>query len=185
MAEMLKLIHKIYRKDKVTLDLIKALAVKLISSENKINDLYKQIFLNYADWYLELKEKEMSITKKAADITERRNYVKTRLLGVGTAAKEMLESTINSVSGVTAVISFKDMTVHMDFKFAENNRLITFSKNTLAEIIPYHLDFDISYKHIKWEEPKRVTWGKVKAYTWGEIKESVEGTLEKGLDGVF
>ena len=182
---MLKLIHKIYRKDKVTIDLINSLTAKLTSAENKINDLYKQIFLSYATWYLELKEKEMSVTKKAADITERRNYVKTRLLGVGTATKEMLESTVNSVSGVTVVISFKDMTVHMDFIFAENNKLITFSKNTLAEIIPYHLDFDISYKHIKWEEPKKVTWGMLKNYTWGEIKNSVEGTIEKGYNGGF
>ncbi|MDO4301919.1 MAG: hypothetical protein Q4D26_11070 [Clostridia bacterium] len=61
---MLKLINKIYRKDNVTLDIINALTVKLISAENKINDLYKQIFLDYADWYLEFKEKEMAINKK-------------------------------------------------------------------------------------------------------------------------
>ena len=47
---MLKLIHKIYRTDKVTIDIINALTAKLTSSENKINDLYKQIFLNYATW---------------------------------------------------------------------------------------------------------------------------------------
>lgn len=182
---MLKLIHKIYRKDKVTLDLINALTAKLTSSENKINDLYKQIFLDYADWYLEIKEKEMSLNKKSFDMSERRNYVRTRLLGVGTATKEMLENTINAISGVTVVIDFKDMTVLMDFTFAENNKLITFSKNALSEIIPFHLDFDVTYKHIKWEEPKRVAWGIMKKYTWNEVVKSVEGTIEKGYDGGF
>ena len=182
---MLKLIHKIYRKDKVTLDLINALTVKFNSAESKINDLYKQIFLDYADWYLELKEKEMSLNKKYSDMTERRNYVRTRLLGVGTATKEMLENTINAISGVTVSISFKDMNVLMDFTFAENNKLITFSKNTLSEIIPYHLDFDVTYKHIKWEEPKRVRWDRMGKYTWNEIVKSVEGTVEKGYDGGF
>ena len=182
---MLKLIHKIYRKDKVTLDLINSLTAKLTSAENKINNLYKQIFLDYATWYLEFKEKEMSVQKKTADINERRNYVKTRLLGVGTATKEMLESTINAVSGVTVDINFRDMIVFMDFTFAENNKLITFSKNTLAEIIPYHLDLNISYKHIKWEEPKKVTWGKMENYTWNDVVKSVEGTIEKGYDGGF
>ncbi len=182
---MIKLIHKIYRKDKVTLDLINSLTSKLIYVENKINDLYKQIFLNYADWYIEIKEDEMSVTKKAANITERRNYLKTRLLGVGTATKEMIENTINSVSGVTVFIDFKNMTIFMNFIEVENNKLITFSKNTLAEIIPYHLDFDIYYKHIKWEEPKKINWHKIKNYTWEEIIKSVEGTLEKGYDGGF
>lgn len=41
---MLKLIHKIYRKDKVTLDIINALTAKLTAAENKINDLYMQVF---------------------------------------------------------------------------------------------------------------------------------------------
>ena len=182
---MLKLIHKIYRKDKVTLDLINALTAKLASSESKINDLYKQIFLDYADWYINIKEREMSEANKTAGITERRNYVKTRLLGVGTATKEMLENTINAVSGVTVNINFKDMLILMDFIEAENNKLITFSKNILAEIIPYHLDFDISYKHIIWEEPKKVTWGDMKKYTWNDVVKSVEGTIEKGYDGGF
>lgn len=101
---MLKLIHKIYRTDKVTVDIIKALTAKLTSSENKINDLYKQIFLNYATWYLDLKENEMAITKRSDNITERRNTIKTRLLGVGTATKAMLESTVNSIDGVTISI---------------------------------------------------------------------------------
>ena len=182
---MIKLIHKIYRKDKVTLDLINALTVKLNSTESKINDLYKQIFLDYADWYVGIKENEMSIAKNINDITEWRNYIKTRLLGVGTATKEMLESTINAVSGVTVSICFKDMNVLMDFIFAENNKLITFSKNTLSEIVPYHLDFDVTYKHIKWEEPKRVLWDRMRKYTWNEIVKSVEGTVEKGYDGGF
>lgn len=182
---MLKLIHKLYRKDKVTIDLVNTLTAKFVSSENKIGDLYKQIFLDYADWYLEIKEKEMSAVKKSESITERKNYVKTRLLGVGTATKEMLESTINSVSGVKVDISFKNMMILMDFIEAENNKLITFSKNTLAGIIPYHLDFDITYKHIKWEEPKKVTWGKMKNYTWNDVVKSVEGTIEKGYDGGF
>lgn len=60
---MLNLINKIYRKDKVTLDLINAVKIKLTSAEDKINDLYKQIFLDYATWYLEIKESEMGLNK--------------------------------------------------------------------------------------------------------------------------
>ncbi len=180
---MLELIHKMYKKDKVTIDIINALTIKLLSSENKINDLYKQIFLNSADWYVGLKEKEMSISERAADITERRNYVKTKLLGIKTATKEFLESMINSIDGVNVKIIFKDTRVLMDFIYAENNELIIFSKNVLSELIPYHLDFDISYKHIKWAELNKATWEKVKNYTWEEIKDSVEGTVEKGLKG--
>lgn len=182
---MLKLIHKIYRADKVTIDIINALTAKLTSSENKINDLYKQIFLNYATWYLDYKENEMAITKHSSNIDERRNIIKTRLLGVGTATKEMLESTVNSVDGITISVGFEDMTVLITFIHAENNKLITFALDTLKEIIPYHLDLFYTYEHIKWGELNRVIWDKVKPYTWGEINDSVEGTVEKGLSPEF
>ncbi|MGN1319017.1 MAG: hypothetical protein ACI4VF_08355 [Lachnospirales bacterium] len=72
---MLKLINKIYRKDKVTLDLINAVKIKLISVENKINDLYRQIFHDYATWHFEIKESEMGLNKKLDDIDKRRAYI--------------------------------------------------------------------------------------------------------------
>lgn len=182
---MLKLIHKIYRGDKVTVDIINALTAKLTSSENKINDLYKQIFLNYATWYLDYKENEMAITKRSANIDERRNTIKTRLLGVGTATKAMLEGTVNSVEGITISIGFENMTVLVTFVYAETNKHITFALDTLKEIIPYHLDLLFSYEHVKWGELNEVTWGDVGAYTWGQVNESVEGTVKKGLSPEF
>lgn len=182
---MLKLIHKIYRADKVTIDIINALTAKLTSSENKINDLYKQIFLNYATWYLDLKENEMAITKRSDNITERRNVIKTRLLGVGTATKAMLEGTVNSVDGITIEVGFEDMTVLITFIHAETNKHITLALNTLKEIIPYHLDLFYTYEHILWEEVKKVKWSDVKKYTWGNLNDSVKGTLEKGLSPEF
>ncbi len=182
---MLKLINKIYRKDNLTVDIINALTSKLTDSENKINDIYKQIFLNYSTWYVDLKENEMAITKRSDNITKRRNIVKTRLLGVGTATKQMLEGTVNSVDGVIVSVGFNDMTVIITFVYAENNKFITFALDTLKDIIPYHLDLFFIYEHIKWEELNRVAWGAVKNYTWGEINESVEGTVEKGLSPEF
>ena len=56
---MLKLMNKLYHKDQVTIDVVNALKVKMEQAEGNINDLYKQIFLNYATWYLGFKENEM------------------------------------------------------------------------------------------------------------------------------
>lgn len=169
---MLNLINKLYRKDKVTLDIINALKIKLTSTENKINDLYKQMFLDYSTWYLDLKEKEMSINKKPDDLDKRRAYVKTRLLGTGTATKEMLESVANSVPGVKVEIGFENMSVILEFLKVEN-------------MIPYHLDLLLKYEHINWGELKYVTWQKVQPYTWDSVSRSVSGTILGGLDDDF
>ena len=182
---MLNLINKIYRKDKVTLDLINAVKIKLTSVENKNNDLYKQVFLDYSTWYLELKEKEMGITKKPDDIDKRRAYVKTRLLGTGTATKEMLESVINSIDGVEAEILLEDMTIIINFLKVENNKFLGIAKRSIENIIPYHLDLDIRYDHINYGELKQVTWGKLQNYTWGSVSSSVSGTILGGLDDDF
>lgn len=182
---MLNLIHKIYRKDNVTLDVINALKIKLTSVENKINDVYKQMFLDYSTWYLDLKEKEMALNKKSDDIDKRRAYVKTRLLGTGTATKEMLESTINSINGVEAEIILEGMTVVINFLKVSDNKYLGLAKKSIENIIPYHLDMEIRYDHVNWGEIKEVTWGNLLSYTWGSISQSVSGTIMGGLDDDF
>lgn len=182
---MLKLINKIYRKDKVTLDLINAISVKLRAAEDKINDLYKQIFLDYATWYLEIKESEMGLNKKLDDIDKRRAYVRTRLLGTGTATKALLESTANTVPGVKVEIEFDNMTVILSFLKVENNKYLGIVKRSIENMIPYHLDLMLKYEHVNWGEIKGVTWQKVQPYTWGCVSQSVSGTILGGLDDDF
>lgn len=182
---MLKLINKIYRKDNVTLDLINALKIKLTSAEDKINDLYKQIFLDYATWYLEIREAEMGLIKKLDDIDKRRAYVRTRLLGTGTATKALLESTANTVPGVKVEIEFDNMTVILSFLKVENNKYLGIVKRSVENMLPYQLDLMMKYDHVNWGEIKGVTWGAVKPYTWGSVSQSVSGTILGGLDDDF
>lgn len=182
---MLKLIHKIYRKDKVTLDIIGALKIKLTSTENKINDLYEQIFLSYATWYLEMKESEMGLNKKLDDMDKRRAYVRTRLLGTGTATKELLESTANTVPGVKVEIGFEDMCVILSFLEVENNKYLGIVKRSIENMIPYHLDLILKYEHVNWGEIKGVNWNDTLPYTWESVSQSVAGTILGGLDDDF
>lgn len=182
---MLNLIHRIYRKDNVTLDIINALKIKLTSVENKINDVYKQMFLDYSTWYLDLKEKEMSINKKPDDIDKRRAYVKTRLLGTGTATKKMLESTINSINGVEAEIILEGMTIVINFLKVSDNKYLGLAKKSIENMIPYHLDLELKYDHVNWGELKGVAWNDTLTYTWGSVSQSVSGTILGGLDGDF
>lgn len=48
----------------------------------------------------------MGLNKKLDDINKRRVYVSTRLFATGTATKELLESTTNTVPGVKVEIEF-------------------------------------------------------------------------------
>lgn len=184
---MLELLNKIYKKDNVTIDIIEALKIKLTSVEDKTNDIYKQIFLDYSTWYLEQKEKEMGINKKPDGIDKRRAYVRTRLLGTGTATKEMLESTANSVEGVQVEILFdyENMLVTINFLKVENNKYLGVVKRAVEKMIPYHLDLVLKYDQVNWGEIKSVTWDKVKPYTWESVSQSVSGTVVGGLDDDF
>lgn len=91
----------------------------------------------------------MSINKKPDDLDKRRAYVKTRLLGTGTATKEMLESVANSVPGVKVEIGFENMSVILEFLKVENNKYLGVVKRSVANMIPYHLDLMLKYEHIK------------------------------------
>lgn len=182
---MIKLINNIYKKDKVTIDLTNVLNAKLNEIESKIDDIYSQIFLDYSTWYLGLKEKEMSINKRLDDIDKRRQYVKTRLMGTGVATKEMLENVANSVTGVNCQILFKDMTVIIDFLWVKENKYLGLVKRAVQNMMPYHLDLDISYNHVTWGEVNAVTWGTLSKYTWDTVSKSVSGTILGGLDTDF
>lgn len=182
---VLNLINKIYKKDIVTNDLIVSLIKKLNLTEYKINDLYKQIFLDSASWYVNIKEEEMGINKRLDDIDKRRAYIKIRLLGTGKATKEMLEETANTVPGVECEIQFEDMTVIINFLKVENNKYLGVVKRSIENMMPYHLGLEIKYDHVNWGEVKAVTWGNLKAYTWGSVSESVAGTIIKNLDDDF
>jgi hypothetical protein len=182
---VLKLINRLYRKDKVTIDLINAIETKLSAIKEKIDDIYKQMFLDYATWYIEIKENEMGLNKKLDDLSKRRAYVKTRLLGTGTATKKLLENTANTVPGVEVEINFKGMTVEINFLKCENNKYLGIVKRAIENMMPYHLDLALKYEHVTWGELKGTTWGNVKKYTWGSVSESVSGTILGGLDDDF
>ncbi|MDO4302000.1 MAG: hypothetical protein Q4D26_11510 [Clostridia bacterium] len=127
----------------------------------------------------------MAINKKPDDIDKRRAYVKTRLLGTGTATKELLESTANSVPGVNVEIGFDNMSVILSFLKVENNKYLGIVKRSVENMIPYHLDLMLKYEHVNWGEIKKVTWERVQPYTWGSVSQSVSGTILGGLDDDF
>jgi len=186
---MLSLIHKIYKKDAVTLDIISAASSALTRAEEKIGDLYRQFFLDYATWYLEIKEDEMSLEKRLDDIDKRRAYVRARLLGVGTATKAMLEGVANTVPGVDVSIGLETNAqgscAVLTFNKCENNKYLGLVKRAVEEMIPYHLNMRLVYEKVNWGEIKGVLWEDVKEYTWGGISESVSGTVLGGLDVDF
>lgn len=182
---MLNLINKIYQKDNITIDLFEAIGIKNNELKVKIDDLYKQIFLEYATWYLELKEKELGITKRLDTIEKRRAHIKTRLISIGTATKEMLISVASSVPTIVVEIDFKDMMVIVKYLEVANNQYLALAKNAIAEIIPYHLNLILDYERVKWEEVKKVKWDNLLAYTWGDLNNSVKGTIEWGLSSEF
>ena len=182
---MLKLINNIYRKDEVTIDLTTVLDNKIKEIDSKTDDIYSQIFLEYATWYLNLKEKEMAVEKRLNDIDKRRQYVKTRLMGTGTATKKKLESVANSVTGVNCQILFENMTVIIDFLWVKENKYLGLVKRAVENMMPYHLDLDINYNHVTWGEVSSVKWHDLAQYTWETIATSVSGTILNGLDTDF
>jgi hypothetical protein len=125
------------------------------------------------------------LSKKFDDIDKRRAYIRTRLLGTGTATKELLESTANTVQGVEVDIDFEDMTVVINFIKVENNKYLGIVKRTIETMILYHLDISLKYERINRGELKDTTWDAVNHYTWESVFQSVVGIILGGLGENF
>ena len=55
--KLLKLLHKIYRKDKLTLQITKAIAMQIHNAEQNRQEIGKQQYLDSASWGLDIFEK--------------------------------------------------------------------------------------------------------------------------------
>jgi len=77
---LLKLLHKIYRKDKLTLELTKAISVQLYKVEQNIQEIAKQQYLDSASWGLDIFEKELKMKIIDASYTFDRDKLIFRFL---------------------------------------------------------------------------------------------------------
>ncbi|MDD2217944.1 MAG: DUF2313 domain-containing protein, partial [Eubacteriales bacterium] len=83
-----------YSKSDVFINLLRGFTKALNENNYAIEDLENQLFVDTATWGLDVWERELGIyTDLSKPLLERREFIKSRLRGIGTCSIEMIENT--------------------------------------------------------------------------------------------
>lgn len=151
---------------------------RLILSD-KFKDLYKQVFVESADWSLPMWENMLGINKLSTnyrneDYQSRRENILARLRSKGVSSKKALEELCRSFSGGDVKILEDNSNYSFLVKFISEESIpsnLEGLTNALEEVKPAHLSWDYIFAYNIWLQAKSKTWD-LSSETWGDDKTS-------------
>lgn len=139
-------------------------------------DIVKQFFIETATWGLVYWEKQYGIaTDLNKTYEDRREVIKAKIRGSGTATKAMIKNTAEAFSGgeVNIIEHPENYSFTVQFVGALGipKNLEAF-KEILETIKPAHLGYDFKYTYTVWDflKNKPTLWDNVKTSTWDSLK---------------
>lgn len=144
---------------------------QLNQRQTSINDLAAQMFVNTATWALAIYENELGI---ATDLTqtydERRSVIISKMRGVGTVNRALIQIVANSYTNGNVAVSISSSTITITFTSVvgtppNENTL----KAAIEEIKPAHLTVQYVYLYNKWSQVATKTWADLAVYTWDQV----------------
>lgn len=138
--------------------------------------IVKQFFIETSTWGLVYWENQYGIATDLNKTYEgRREVIKAKIMGSGTATKGMIKNTAEAFSGGEVnIIEFPEnysFTVQFVGVLGIPQNLEAF-KEILETIKPAHLGYDFKYTYTVWDflKNKPTLWDNVKINTWDNLK---------------
>ena len=145
MFQLLRYLHRLYRKDKLTLELTKTTAKQLEDTEKKIEEIGKQQYLDSASWGLDIFEKELAIKGKSKPLEQRQAVIKAKWRGAGKLTLLLIQRTLQSYFTGKIIITFqKRLFITMQGEKLEAIHLQDVV-HTIEEVKPAHLGWNLKY----------------------------------------
>ena len=123
MEKLINKLHKMYYRDKVTLDILIAFEKILQKIENDVEEIEAQRLLSSATWYLGLLEKELGL-QSIGTLQERRNEIYIKLLSDEKA----------SLEGMKRICEVYTDEYMVDYDYSKATVTATLSKAVIDEV---------------------------------------------------
>lgn len=169
--EMLKLLHKIFRKYVVTNEIVKTAGAQIDDIEVKVDDIEKQNYLETATWGLDIFEKELAVSN--ADVKteeERKKIIAAKWRGSGILTLKLLQQTVEAFINYNVKVRFTGVIV-IDFSekigYPHNFEDI---HNAIEDIKPAHLGIEYVFRFRTHKEVGLYRHRELKEYTHWQIR---------------
>ncbi len=144
-STLLKLLHKIYRKDKFTLELTKTISIQLDKAEQNIKEIAKQQYLDSATWGLDIFEKELNRKGKSKPVEQRQAVIQAKWRGAGKLTLLLIQRTLQCYITGNVIVAFQKrlmITIQGEILQAVNLYDVV---HTIEEVKPAHIGWDFKY----------------------------------------
>lgn len=142
---LLKLLHKIYRKDKFTLELTKTISIQLDKAEQNIKEIAKQQYLDSATWGLDIFEKELNRRAKSKPIEQRQAAIKAKWRGAGKLTLLLIQRTLQCYITGNIIVAFqKRLMITIQGEILQSVNLYDVV-HTIEEVKPAHIGWNLKY----------------------------------------
>lgn len=143
-------------------------------TEELINQISDQLFIDTATWFVSNYEKECGLTPKSNQTLEdRRNAIEAKWKADGTATLDLLQSIADSWENGDISVTFDGQTITFEFvsNFGIPSDLDGF-KNAVDDVKPAHLPINFIFKYVLWKDiTGKHTWSSLSTKTWNGIRD--------------
>lgn len=173
---MYKYLPPFLLKNRDLKELIRAEQLEFNTIDELIEDIYKQCFIKTSTWGLKYWEKDLGIKSDLSkSYEERREIIKAKKRGQGTATKKLIKNTAEAFSGGEVDVIEHNAESYFTIKFIGVKGIpksMTAFKDMLENIKPAHLAYDFKYTYTVWNQLKEsgLTWDNAKLKTWDDLK---------------
>lgn len=171
--DLMDLLPVYYRGNQTMEELQGILSADINSQAARLSETIDQCFVNTATSLLSRYEKIFGIQVDVSKSNEfRRERIRAKIRGAGTATKQMIKDTAAAYSGGEVdVIEYPEMS-SFTIKFVGTLGIPANMADlimTIEEIKPAHLSYTFEYTYRRWGEVSDKLWGDVVNKTWYQL----------------
>lgn len=151
-----------------------AFLAQTVRVAERFDKLLLQLHIQTADELLHLWEKLYGIQSSASDdLSHRRERMRSKIRGVGTATKKMIQNMAESYAGVAVEVTERPADYTVEIKFVGQYgipKAIDEFYSELCKTIPAHLACELVYVYMTWERLTSKRWEDLTEYTWEQVR---------------
>ena len=170
--EMLKNLHKIFRKDPYINEILKTAGIDLDKINSEADRIKLEMFFDtMTEKGVQIYQDELDYITKSSTIESKRLEIEARWKSMGKCDLKLLQKIADTWRNGEIDVQFKNAVIKIVFiSLIGIPNDLDILKLSINEAKPAHLPIEYLILYRTWEMLKDKTWDSLKVYTWKELK---------------
>lgn len=168
--KMLSFIHKRYRNDLITNEILKGTGIILDEIEKDTLEIKEQNIIETATWGLDIFEKDLNINNRASPYEQRRELISAKLRGSGKLDLKLIKDTLDAYTNSDVDVKFTGIIEITFINILGKPPNIDDVYRTIEEIKPAHLGLKYVFIYRTHQELSKYTHDYLSQYSHNDLR---------------